>query len=61
MISKANRYLVSWQASLLNHMGHAILGNAVLDALPTYFMSALKLPQGVIDSIDGRHHARQGK
>jgi hypothetical protein len=55
LISAADRYLAGWQAALLNNpMGRGVLVNAVLDALPTYTMAALLLPQGVIESLDAR-------
>jgi hypothetical protein len=50
LISKVNHYLVGWKASLLNPMGHGVLVNSMLDALPTYAMSKLQLPQGAIDA-----------
>jgi hypothetical protein len=31
-------------------MGHGVLVNSMLDALPTYAMSKLQLPQGAIDA-----------
>jgi hypothetical protein len=54
LISKVNRYPVGWKASLLNSMGHSVLVNSMLDALPTYAMLALQLPQGAIGSIDAQ-------
>jgi hypothetical protein len=53
-ISKVNRYLIGWKIYLLNPMGHGVLVNSMLDALPTYAISALQLPQGAIDSIDAQ-------
>jgi hypothetical protein len=35
-------------------MGHSVLVNSMLDALPTYAMLALQLPQGAIGSIDAQ-------
>jgi hypothetical protein len=32
LIRKADCYFVGWQASLLNHVGHVVLVNSVLDA-----------------------------
>jgi hypothetical protein len=57
LVEKVDRYLSGWQASLLNPMGRAVLVNVVLDALPTYAMSALQLPQGIVDSIDAHRCA----
>jgi hypothetical protein len=57
LISKADRYIASSQASLLNHMGHVVLMNSVLDTLPIYAMSALQLPVGVLELIDALHRA----
>jgi hypothetical protein len=47
-IQKADRYLSSWQAQLLNPMGRAVLVNSVLDSQLVYFMSSLQLPPSVI-------------
>jgi len=47
-ISKADRYLAGWQASLLNPMGRTVLINAVLDGQLSYVMSELPLPPGVV-------------
>lgn len=51
-ISKADRYLASWQASLLNTMGRVVLVNSVLDSQLVYLMSSLSLPPGVIKQVD---------
>lgn len=40
-IQKADKYLSSWQANLLNTMGRTVLVDSVLDSLLVYFMSAL--------------------
>ena len=54
MISKVDKYLAGWQASLLNYVGRVVLVNSVLDSLPTYAMAALLLPKGTIEAIDKR-------
>jgi hypothetical protein len=38
-IAETNRYLATWQASLLNTMGRAVLVNSVLDSQLVYIMS----------------------
>jgi hypothetical protein len=53
-IQKADRYLASWQASLLNIMGRVVLVNSVLDGQLVYFMSSLPLPTSVIQQMDKR-------
>jgi hypothetical protein len=57
LIAKVDRYLVGWQALLLNPAGHLILINSMLDGLPTYLMAALPLPPGVEDKMDARRRA----
>lgn len=57
LISRADRYLSGWHAALLNTMGRTVLVNSVLDALPTYIMSVLQLPQGAIDAYNVRRRA----
>lgn len=57
LISRADHFLPSRKASLLNPMGLCVLVNAVLDALPTYAMVALQLPRAVIDGYDARRRA----
>lgn len=54
LISKADRYLSGWQASLLSPMGCAVLVNSVLDSLVTYTMAALQLPHGVINLVNSK-------
>ena len=56
-ISKADRYLAGWQASLLNPMGRTVLINAVLDGQLSYVMSALPLPPGVVCQVDKRRRS----
>jgi hypothetical protein len=51
-IQKTDKYLSSWQANLLNPMGHAVLVNLVLDSLLVYFMSSLQLPPSVLHQLD---------
>jgi hypothetical protein len=50
-IAKADRYLVGWQAALLNAMGRSVLVNSVLDS-QLISMCALPLPVGVIAQMD---------
>lgn len=56
-IQKADRYLASWQASILNIMGRVVLVNSVLDSQLVYFMSSLPLPTSVIQQMDKRRCA----
>jgi hypothetical protein len=53
-IAKADRYLSTWQASLLNTMGRVVLVNSVLDSQLVYLMSSLPIPPGVIKQVDAR-------
>lgn len=57
MIAKADFYLSSWQAKLLNYSERIVLINAVLDSLPVYAMSALLLPKGTIEAFDKKRRA----
>ncbi|CAD6213646.1 unnamed protein product [Miscanthus lutarioriparius] len=56
-IQKADKYLASWQASLLNTMGRVVLVNSVLDSQLVYFTSSLPLPTSVIQQMDKRRRA----
>lgn len=44
--------LSRWAAKHLSIAGRLVLLNAILSALPTYFMMVLKLPKWVIRQID---------
>jgi hypothetical protein len=44
LIAKADRYLARWCALLLSPVGRLVLVNTVLYSLPTYAMSAPRLP-----------------
>ena len=56
-IQKTDRYLSTWQATLLNPMGRAVMVNSVLDSQLVYFMSSLQLPPSVIHQLDRRRRA----
>jgi len=56
-IKKTDRYLSTWQATLLNPMGRAVMVNSVLDSQLVYFMSSLQLPPSVIHQLDRRRCA----
>jgi hypothetical protein len=56
-IDKTDRYLSTWQASLLNNMGRVVLINSVLDSQLVYIMSATQVPQEVIKMIDKRRRS----
>lgn len=57
LISKVDKYLSWWKASLLSPAGRIVLINSVLDGLPTYTMGAVLLPVGVRDALDARRRA----
>ena len=42
LISKADKYLGGWQASLLNPMGRVVLANTVLDSQLVHAMQAMR-------------------
>ncbi|XP_078169794.1 uncharacterized protein LOC144564134 [Carex rostrata] len=52
LIQRFSARLAGWAATNLSIAGRLTLLNAVLSALPTYFMSCLKLPVWVIKDID---------
>jgi hypothetical protein len=56
-IQKADKFLSSWQADLLNPMGRGIMVNAVLDSILVYLMSSLQLPQTTIQAMDAKRRA----
>jgi hypothetical protein len=56
-IQKTDRYLISWQAQLLNPMGRAVLVISVLDSQLVYFMSSLQLLPSVIHQMDRKRRA----
>jgi mannosylglycoprotein endo-beta-mannosidase len=57
IIDNCDRYLAGWRATLLSKGGRLVLLSAVLDALPTYFMSSFLIPISVITTIDARRRA----
>lgn len=56
-IAKVDKYLAGWEASLLYYAERIVLINAVLNSIPVYAMSALKLPLGTIEEIDKKRKA----
>lgn len=52
LLQRMNKRLGGWAAKHLSIAGRIVLVNSVLSALPTYFMSCLKLPEWVIKDID---------
>ena len=56
-IQKADKFLSSWQADLLNPKGWAVLVNSVLDSLLVYLMSSLQLPPSAIELMDKKRRA----
>jgi hypothetical protein len=57
LIAKVDRYLSGWCALLLSSAGRVVLLNAVLDALPTFAMGALKLPPALLRAIEALRRA----
>ena len=57
LIAKVDKRLVGWQSALLSKAGRVILINSVLDDLATHFMSAIALPQGVLDQLESKWKA----
>lgn len=51
MIARADRYLDGWQARLLSYAERLVLVNAILDIIPVYAMSAIKIPKGVVEDL----------
>jgi len=51
MVSKCEKRLIG-TSSFLNLAGRLQITNAVLSALPTFFMCSLKIPKGIIKQID---------
>ena len=56
-IQKADKFLSSWQADLLNPMGRSVLVNSVLDSLLVYLMSSLQIPAATIELMDKKRRA----
>lgn len=52
LIHKLNARLGCWAAKFLSIVGRLVLLNAVLTAMPIFYMSVLKLPDWVIKEID---------
>jgi hypothetical protein len=57
-VDKTDRFLSSWQASVLNNMGRVVLINSILDSQLVYIMSATQVPPDVIKLIDRRRQGR---
>jgi hypothetical protein len=47
-IDKTDRFLSTWQASLLNTMGRVVLIKSVLDSQLVYIISAMQVPPTVV-------------
>jgi hypothetical protein len=52
ILDKAGSRLANWQGKMLNAKGRSTLVKAVLSALPTYHMTALKVPAGTLHALD---------
>ena len=55
-VDKTDRFLSSWQSSLLNNMG-IVLINSVLDAQLVYIMLATQVPQETLSQINRRRRS----
>ena len=56
-VDRSDRFLSSWQASLLNSMGRVVLINSVLDSQLVYIMSATQIPNEIIKQVDKRRRS----
>lgn len=56
-IDRSDKFLSTYQASLLNKMGRVVLINSVLDAQLVYIMSATQLPPDIIIKLDKRRRS----
>jgi hypothetical protein len=56
-MAKADKYLVGWQAALLNPMGRLVLINSVLDSQLIYIMSSLQLLPGFVKKVDNKRRS----
>jgi len=56
-IHKADKFLASCQADLLNPMGRTVLVNSVLDSILVYLMSSLQLPVSAVHMMDAKRRA----
>ncbi|KAJ8558281.1 hypothetical protein K7X08_005047 [Anisodus acutangulus] len=57
MISKVAKRLNEWQGKMLSYGGRTVIIKSVLQSLPTYTLSALKSPKGILNLIE-KHMAR---
>jgi hypothetical protein len=57
LITKVDRYLSGWRATLVSPGGRLVLLNAVLNALPAYAMGAMELLARLLDALDKSRHA----
>jgi len=56
-VDRTDKFLSSWQASLLNNMGRVVLINSVLDSQLVYIMSAAQITPEVIKQIGKRRRS----
>ena len=52
VVEKVKKRLGGWRGKLLSRGGRLVLVKAVLSAIPTYFMSAFRMPAGVRRRIE---------
>lgn len=52
IVDKFKSKLSVWRASTLSFGGRLTLITSILGSLPTYFLSLLKAPEGIIDSLE---------
>ena len=52
VVEKVEKRLGGWRRKLLSRGGRLVLVKAVLSAIPTYFMSAFRMPAGVRRRIE---------
>lgn len=52
LIEKLNNKLLDWKAKLLSQVGRVILINSVLQSLPVYYFSCLKVLDKICTKLD---------
>jgi hypothetical protein len=52
VVDKARSRLQGWQGRLLNPAGRRELVRSVLSSLPTYMLTALKVPKQLLEDLD---------
>ncbi|GKB10821.1 RNA-directed DNA polymerase, eukaryota [Tanacetum coccineum] len=57
VVLKVTNKLSSWKAKTLSVGGRVTLIKPVLGAIPTYYMSLLKVPEGILSRLEGLRNA----